>query len=179
MQPLSDEILMSQVKAGETQALGELYERYKSKLFTYFLRVSGDRAASNDLLMNTFERLYKYRKGFKEDAAFRPWCYQIANNLLKDHFKRQRRNAKLTKAHFTQNEAIHQLEIDNPPNYNVLHKALDQLNPLDKRIITQYYLMEAPYNEIAVMENISVNSARIRVCRTLKQLKELLKNADL
>ncbi|NNK29547.1 MAG: sigma-70 family RNA polymerase sigma factor, partial [Flavobacteriaceae bacterium] len=45
--------------------------------------------------------------------------------------------------------------------------------------ITQYYLMEAPYSEIAVMENISVNTARIRVCRTLKQLKELLKNADL
>ena len=64
MQPPSDEILMSEVKAGNTEALGELYNRYKNTLFTYFLRASGDRAESNDLLMNTFERLYKYRKGF-------------------------------------------------------------------------------------------------------------------
>ena len=179
MQLLSDEILMSEVKAGKTRALGELYERYKNRLFTYFLRASGDRAASNDMLMNTFERIYKYRKGFKEGAAFRPWCYQIANNLLKDHFKRQNRQAELTNEDFINGEPIYQLKLDNTYTYNALHKALDQLNPIDKRIITQYYLLESPYSEIAVMENISVNTDRIRLCRTLKRLKELLKNAEL
>ena len=179
MQPLSDEILMSQLKAGETRALGTLYERYKKTLFTYFLRASGERAASNDLLMNTFERIYKYRKGFKEHAAFRPWCYQIANNLLKDHYKLQERAANFKNTNVIYNQSEDELKLDKVHSYNVLHEALNKLNPVDKRIISQYYLLESPYSEIAVMENISVNSARIRVCRALKQLKELLKNEDL
>lgn len=179
MQPPSDEILMSEVKAGNTEALGELYNRYKNTLFTYFLRASGDRAESNDLLMNTFERLYKYRKGFKEEATFRPWCYQIANNLLKDHFKREKRHTKMTEARYPDDESKLLTKPDNVNAYNVLYKALDKLKPRDKRIITQYYLLGSAYSEIAIMENISVNTARIRVCRTLKKLRELLKNTDL
>ena len=179
MQPLSDEILMSKVKAGATRALGELYERYKGRLFTYFLRVSGNSDTSNDLLMNTFERIYKYRKGFKENSAFRPWCYQIANNLLKDHFKQQKRHSEMTEAGFDKYQAVYEIETDNSHIYNKLHNALNKISPTDKRIITQYYLLESPYSEIALMENISVNTARIRVCRTLKQLRQLLKNEEL
>jgi len=42
-----------------------------------------------------------------------------------------------------------------------------------------YYLLEMTYEDIAINENISINNARIKVCRALKSLKELLKDSEL
>lgn len=169
---------MTNLKLGDTEALGELYERYKTQLFSFFLRTSGDRMASNDLLMNTFERLYKYRKSFKEDAAFRPWCFQIANNLIKDYFKLRTKQSDINKVIISDDEATDTFLEGETRSYDDLYKALNKLKPIDKRIITQYYLLEIPYSEIANLENISVNTARIRVCRALKQLNGFMKKAQ-
>ena len=178
MQQKSDEILMADVKAGDTEALGELYERYRTQLFTYFLRASGDRNVSNDLMMNTFERIYKYRRGYKETAPFRPWFFRIANNLIKDHFKFRKRYTDVDSSDINLQESV-PVEMGNERRrYPELYRALDKLKPRDRRIITQYYLLELPYKDIALMEDISVNTARISVCRTLKQLNSLLKNRN-
>ncbi len=176
MQQQSDEYLMAQVKSGNLDALGELYERYKSQLITFFLRLTGSKAASNDLLMSTFERIHKYRKSYREEAPFRSWCFQIANNLTKDHFKGQIYQSK----HLDHREIEGFSVIDDSReacfSHQQLYAALNKLSDLDKRIITQYYLLEVPYSEIAVMENITINTARIRVCRALKLLKQELKD---
>lgn len=175
MQQKSDEILMADVKAGDTEALGVLYERYRTQLFTYFLRASGDRNASNDLMMNTFERIYKYRRGYKESAPFRPWFFRIANNLIKDHYKFRKRYKDVDSREINLQESEPLEMVHEHHLYPELYWALDKLKPRDRRVITQYYLLELPYNEIALLEDISVNTARIRVCRTLKELNSLLK----
>lgn len=170
--------MMSQVKAGHIEALGELYERYKSSLITYFLRLTGNRAASKDLLMNTFERIHKYRKSYREEGTFRSWCFQIANNLTKDYFKKR---GNLI-AHYNLDSGEGLTVIDDSDEIGLaqqsLYAALNSLPELDKRIVTQYYLLELPYSEIAILEEITVNTARIRVCRALKQLKNYLKDEE-
>ena len=174
MQQQTDEYLMARVKSGNLDALGELYERYKSRLITFFLRLTGDKAASNDLLMSTFERIHRYRKSYREESPFRSWCYQIANNLTKDHFKGQTHQAKHLD-HAVEGSTVIEDSKDSGFSHQQLYAALNKLSDLDKRIVTQYYILELPYREIAVMENITINTARIRVCRALKQLKQDLK----
>ncbi len=167
---------MAQVKADNPDALGELYERYKSRLITFFLRLTGNKAVSNDLLMNTFERIHKYRKSYREESSFRSWCFQIANNLTKDHFKSQGQQTKLMDDQGIEGLSLVEDSAEVESSHRRLYAALNKLSDLDKRIVTQYYLLELPYSEIAVMEEITVNTARIRVCRALKQLKKDLKD---
>ncbi len=175
----TDEILMRQLRRGELSALGFLYERYKSLLYTYFLRITGDRALSDDLLMNTYERVYRYRQTFKESAAFKPWLYQIANNLLKDEFKRQNRFRNKEKMLKENEIAMVSSPNDDQERKSLLLKALMKLKPDEQRIIQLYYLLEMPYEEISSLEKITINTARIRVCRALKKLNQLLKNSGI
>src|ERR1051326_3831130 len=75
---LSDEDLMSQVRSGVGEMLGVLFERYHVPLFNFYLKLTGDRPVSEDLVQEVFFRILKYRHSYRADTAFRAWMYQIA-----------------------------------------------------------------------------------------------------
>ena len=54
---MTDEQLMILVKKGQVEVLGQLYERYKRVLYSYFIRITTDQQLSQDLTQNVFERV--------------------------------------------------------------------------------------------------------------------------
>jgi len=52
--PMSDEELMAQVRSGVGEMLGVLFDRYQVPLFNFYLRLSGDRALSEDWYRKCF-----------------------------------------------------------------------------------------------------------------------------
>ncbi|WP_297692368.1 RNA polymerase sigma factor [uncultured Eudoraea sp.] len=179
MTGLTDEHLMTNIKNGDTKSLGVLYERYKNILFTFFIRTIQDYNASNDLLMETFERIYKYRSSYSATKKARPWIFQIASNLSKDYYKKWGKRQSIDK--LKQEIIMIQPELpdETKSRDKLLHAALNKLKPPQRNIINMYYLLEMTYEDIAANENISINNARIKVCRALKNLKELLKDSEL
>ncbi|WP_445381575.1 RNA polymerase sigma factor [Robiginitalea sp. IMCC43444] len=177
MKPVTDEIIMQQLVNEGIKHLEPLYNRYQGRLMGYFTGVTGDYHASNDLLMQTFERLYSYRRSFKEGSAFRPWLYQIANNCLRDYFRKKKKSA------FESKEGEGTVEFKYPgareERETLLRRAMDRLPIAQKRVIHMYYLLEMTYAEISKEENISVNNARILVCRGLRKLNKLLKTSGI
>jgi RNA polymerase sigma-70 factor (ECF subfamily) len=179
MNDSSDEYLLEQLKNGNTKSLGVLYERYKTLLFNYYLRCTRDYDTSNDLLMETFERIYKYCHSYKHLKKVRPWIFQIASNLLKDTYKKSNQFDSIDGSDLELKiVSLHQPADSNFRNKQ-LHEALARLKPSQRNIVNMYYLLEMSYEDIASNENISINNARIKVCRALKKLKELLKDSEL
>lgn len=86
----SDEALMGDVADGSARALEALIRRYEHRLFNYLARMAGNRTDADDLFQETFLRVYKHRKRYDRTARFKPWLYQIATNLCKDHHKYMR-----------------------------------------------------------------------------------------
>jgi len=86
----TDEVLMASVADGSSNALETLVYRYKQRLFNYLVRLSGSRSDADDLFQETFLRVYKHRQRYDRLARFRPWLYQIATNVSKDHQKYMR-----------------------------------------------------------------------------------------
>ena len=89
----TDSDLMTQVREGREAALGELFERYHVTLFRFCLRMTGNRAVSEDLVQDIFMRMLKHRKSFRPNTTFTPWMYRIARNLLIDNIRRQSHDA--------------------------------------------------------------------------------------
>ena len=176
---ITDENLLEQLKKGDVQCLGKLYERYKSVLFNYFLRTTGDNDSSNDLVMETFERVYKYRNSYMYPKKVRTWIFSIASNLLRDYFKKAKKLKALNLSDVEIITNYPQYSMDEAYKNNLLQKALNHLKPSQRNIITMYYLLEMSYEDIAACQNISINNARITVCRALKKMKEILKDSDL
>ncbi|MEL6811997.1 MAG: sigma-70 family RNA polymerase sigma factor [Bacteroidota bacterium] len=179
MMEISDETLFEKLRNGDIKSLGIIYERYKDLLFNFFLRNTGNYHSSNDLVMETFERVFKYRHSFKNSKKIRPWIYQIASNLVKDYYKKSENNKSLDTLEFEDNIVHPEIPADVQYRHKLIQKALNRLKPSQRNIINMYYILEMSYQDIAVSENTSINSVRIKVCRALKKLNELLKDKEL
>jgi len=86
---LPDEALMEAVRAGRLAAFQTLYDRHHRGVFSFLLRSLGDRQAAEDLLQETFLRVFGHREDYRPTAAFRTWLFTIARNLLIDHLRQR------------------------------------------------------------------------------------------
>jgi RNA polymerase sigma-70 factor, ECF subfamily len=86
-----DEPLMLRVQGGDTRALELLIQRWSPRLAGLFYRLTGDPHAGDDLLQETFLRVWAARESFRRDARFSPWVHAIARNLATDRAKSRSR----------------------------------------------------------------------------------------
>jgi len=84
-----DDAAMRQVAAGDTGALAVLFERHKGRLLGYLCRILGDPSTAEDLLGETFLRVYRARERFISGSPFLPWALRIARNLAIAEIRRR------------------------------------------------------------------------------------------
>jgi len=87
---LSDSELMQQIVLGDQAAFGELYQRYKGRMYYYFYRMLGNSVEqANDFLQELFMKLIEKPEGYNSDYPFSTWFYSIANNMCKNEYRRR------------------------------------------------------------------------------------------
>jgi len=87
---VEDEQIMRQVRDGEVNRLEVLFARHQRALLHYFLHLTGNRAASEDLVQEAFFRVLKYRRSYQAENTFRAWLFQIGRNAYLDHLGRRK-----------------------------------------------------------------------------------------
>ena len=88
----ADTELMIRVRAGDMAAFESLYARYRKPLLGFFLRLTRDGGFSEDLVQETFVRLWKGRKRYRPTGKFTTYLFQIGkNHWLNERDKRARR----------------------------------------------------------------------------------------
>src|SRR6266542_5994722 len=87
---LSDEVLVAQAARGNNAALEALYDRYASTVLGLTLKIVGDRAAAEDVLQETFWRVWKSADTYQpQRGSFTSWLFRIARNLAIDVYRRR------------------------------------------------------------------------------------------
>ena len=89
---LDDSGLVAAFLAGEKRAFTELVERYHGRLVNFVYRTTGDRERSEDLVQETFIRVYRHLHRFDQSKKFSTWVYTIASNLAKNELRNRSRN---------------------------------------------------------------------------------------
>src|SRR5215470_7140971 len=89
----TDEELLAEFQQGDAGAFENLLRRHRRPLYTFFVRMLGDRARAEDLAQETFLRIVKGAPTWEHRARFQTWLYAIARNLCvdtarRDHFRR-------------------------------------------------------------------------------------------
>ena len=134
-----------------------LYQRYKTPLYNFFMRMLRNEEKAADLLMSTFERVIRYKHSYKTDKKFKSWLYQIANNVLKDEYSLRRKRDSLSIAENQPVTEIIQSSVEQSERNTILYNALNQLSERDHRAVTMYYLLEMGY-PLVLVANIGFNS---------------------
>jgi RNA polymerase sigma-70 factor (ECF subfamily) len=89
---LSDKELVASLQRGEAAAVDELLAQYADRLYSYIYYHSGDHHLAEDLVSETFTRVIeKVGSYVQREVPFRAWLFQIAHNLLADHFRKYKR----------------------------------------------------------------------------------------
>ncbi|GAC1608683.1 MAG: sigma-70 family RNA polymerase sigma factor [Myxococcales bacterium] len=91
MEPdLSDEELLAAFQQGDAGAFERLLRRHRGPLFTFLVRMLGDRERAEDLAQETFLRIVKGAGAWERRARFKAWLYAIARNLCADAGRRDK-----------------------------------------------------------------------------------------
>jgi RNA polymerase sigma-70 factor (ECF subfamily) len=87
----SDRALVECVLAGDAAAFEALLERYRAPIRRHLLRYTHDDVAAQDLLQETFLRVWTRGDQWDGRGSFRAWLYRVATNLALNHLRTVRR----------------------------------------------------------------------------------------
>jgi RNA polymerase sigma-70 factor (ECF subfamily) len=86
-----EELLAAAMQYNEA-ALGELYDRYEAKIYSYIYRRTGDQPLAEDMTAQVFLKMLESIRDRKAwHSSFSGWLYRIAHNLVIDHYRRRDR----------------------------------------------------------------------------------------
>lgn len=92
LEALEDAELVARYLDGQRFAFQELVGRYQDRLLNFIYRTIGDRDRAEDLVQETFVRVYRHLHRFDPTKKFSTWIYTIASNLAKNELRNRSRN---------------------------------------------------------------------------------------
>lgn len=172
------ESLVRQAQRGDTEAFGEVYDKFVVPIYRYiYYRVS--RSQAEDLTELVFLRAWEKRKSYKKQKgnAFNSWIFRIAHNIVVDHY---RANAKMEVCELSDEipeskasaDPVKQLE--NTFQQQELILALRELPDIQQQVVVLKFVNGFENNEIADVIGKSVGAVRVIQFRALNRLKEFL-----
>lgn len=168
---MSDEELMSQVRSGVGEMLGLLFERYQTPLFNFYLKLTGDRSVSEDLVQDVFFRILKYRQSYRVETPFRAWMYQIARNARMDYLRRRRPE---TSWEPEMSPAVAPTDTAQQSQESaLLHRALMRMAEEKREVLVLSRFQDLKYEEIGKLLGCEVATVKTRVHRALQELREI------
>ena len=173
---------MLRVKEGETEKLNLLYKRYSRRFFGFFYGMTKDGATSEDLVQNVFMRMLKYRHTYSDRGDFEVWAFQMARNVHKDHYRKNKRYAFQedmepweTELRETGNK---ETEMERSDELKYLKQALNELSNEKKELIELVKFQKVKYAKVAKMLGVTESAIKVRVHRILKELRESYMKLD-
>ena len=174
-------------KSTYPSSLDSLFIMHKKRIFNYINSKIKDVDVSNDILQETFIKVFKVLKNGKyvEKGKFLSWVLRISHNLIMDYF----RNKKRSKIIFEKDlnclianmncgfEQKQKKMLSDETIRKVLSKMIDKLPQDQKEIVNLRFFQNYSFREIAEINNISINTALGRVRYSIINLKNEMKKS--
>ena len=182
----SDEELMLDFQQNERiSSFEKLVAKYKNILTNYAYRFTGDYDLAEDIVQETFIRVYKNRLNFDNAFHFSTWIYTIAGNLAKSELKKKSKKRFIPfsffgdgkkRPDFPDKSKNAEKKIDNEIVEEMIQKALLQIPEHYREAVILRDIQELSYDEIAILLNVNTGTVKSRINRGRALLQELLKN---
>lgn len=171
-----DTSLMQLAGDGDRVAFETLVRRHQRPLLNFFLR-SGVNRDAEDLVQQTFVRLYRYRNRYRPSAKFTTFLYLLARQVWIDEIRRRQRRLRLQERMTEQAEIAAQSGGTEPPAglTDELQQALDRLSPRLREVITLGIMQELNQTDVAEILRIPVGTVKSRMFNALRELRRQLK----
>lgn len=179
MAQIEDKVILGLFRDEKTRnsALTQLIAKYQERLYWHIRKIVISHDDSDDVLQNTFIKVWKGLENFKEESQLYTWIYRIATNesltLL-----RQKQKKNTTSIHPIEYELSKNLESDNYFSGDEIQLKLQQAIltlPEKQRIVfNMRYYDETPYEEMSEILETSVGALKASYHIAAKKIEEIL-----
>lgn len=181
----TDEEIAARVQAGESEAFGELVERYQEKLLRYARKFLLEIDDAKDLVQDILIKAYENIQSFDVSRRFSPWIYRIAHNEFVNELKK--RSARRTTftidfdtlfPHLTAAETADSAALERDAR-ETLEKHLGVVAAKYREPLVLYYIEGMDYREISDILQIPVSTVGVRLARGRAMLKKIAETTHL
>jgi len=160
-------------------AFGELVSRYQKRLFRYIRRSSYfSNEDVEDIIQETFIKVYKSLNIFDGDLKFSTWIYQIARNTMIDAIRKKQIRPQTV--FFEEDDTLKffkadidiQAQIETKDQVKILQELIDALPYKYREVLILRFLEDKNYDEIMDIVQKSKGTVAALINRGKKKLLE-------
>lgn len=182
---MSDEDVMEKLQDGVTEAFDIIVHRFKDRLHNFLYRYTHNHEDCEDLVQETFLRVYRSRYSYQRIAKLSTWIYTIALNLAKSMYKKKQRMSLISihadesdpddrEMQITDTNILQDDELHLKDSMGELEKALNELNDNFKEVIILRDIQQLTYEEISEITGAAMGTVKSRINRARTQLQDLI-----
>jgi len=158
----------------------KIFDQYQSDIFNFLHYKTGNLQVAEDILQETFIKLWENRDNIKEELSVKSFLYTIANNMALNYF----RHKKIVIKYQVEKQQSDLDHFQNSPDriyekkelQENLMQAIEQLPEKTRIVFMMSRFNKLKYNEIAERLEISIKTVESHIGKALKILRKNFKN---
>jgi len=155
------------------EAFELLLDRYQHKAFRLAYSMLGNEASAEEMVQDTFLRIWKALPSYRGDASLSTWIYAITRNRCLTRRKDLRERRSISIEEPSVKAAVDSLLASKPERRQSLPDSamlLAQLSPPYREALRLFYLEEKSYEEVSAMLGLPIGTVKTYLHRARKQL---------
>ena len=173
--PAADDAALLAASSTDLQAFEALYRRYEKRVYNYVYLLARNASLAEEVVADTMIAVWRGARGFSAGSRVSTWILGIARHKAIDALRRSSRERDAVPLEDAPEaidpQASPSLQATRAEEATLLRKALSALSPEHQEVLRLVFFEELPYEDIARLLAIPLNTVKTRVFYAKQQLK--------
>jgi len=176
---------VKETQNGNTEAFSQIYHHLKNRLFSLAYRYTYNREAAEDILQETFIKIYSKMSTINQPETFLPWAYRVTINTALSYLRRHRKYF-----HSTISQEEREIEIEDTTGIDSLNNseallrqtieaAIRSLPPGLKTIFLLHDVQGFTHEEIAAILGCTVGTSKSQLFKARVKIRDFLQQREI
>lgn len=175
---MAESSLIINLKEGKEDAYKYVVEQYGNRLLSTCYLILKDRQEAEDIVQETFIRVFEKIHSFKGNSGLYTWIYSIALNLSRDKLRKKTENLTFDDKLIGSSDVEYEIEKDF--DRELLKRELFEMNVIYREVLVLFYFEDLSIKDISNLLNEKEGTIKSKLSRGRNILKEsILKGGQL
>jgi RNA polymerase sigma-70 factor (ECF subfamily) len=183
---LPDDAAVRRILAGEEDLFEILVRRYQARVLAHVSRLVGNREDAMDLSQEVFIKVFGALDRYNPEFKFSTWLFRIAGNAAIDHLRKRRPRTipleqpdpkgdqRVSSTEYKSPDPDPYSELRNSERGRAISRAIAELPPEFRELISLRHFAGLSYEEIASVKNMPLGTVKNKLFRARAVLKDRL-----
>lgn len=164
----------------QNKGLRLLMDTYQSRLYWHIRRLVVEHETAQDVLQDTFVKVYQNFHQYKGKSSLFTWLYRIATNEALQQLNKMKKMQTIGEeaGYYLQNIVANNIESDAEEIQKLLQKAIQTLPEKQKLVFNMRYYDDLPYEEMSEILDMEIGTLKTNYHYAKKKIEDFIKNND-